>query len=130
MKTHYQALGINEDADDEVIVAAYKALAKKYHPDTYSGDKKFAEERIKEINVAYGVLSDKVKRKKYDEEIKSNNKSDEFDYEDSFDDSDASEGVLEEDWSILSEVYPEAKFCKEYLYRISPTLCFSFQIFI
>ena len=130
MKTHYQALGINEDADDEVIVAAYKALAKKYHPDTYAGDKKFAEERMKEINIAYGILSDKDKRKKYDEEIKSNNKSNEFDYEDSFDDSDASEGVLKEDWSILSEVYPEAEFCKEYLYRISPTLCFSFQIFI
>ena len=66
MKDYYNILGVNVNSPDEVIKAAYKALAKKYHPDIYQGDKFFAEQKMKEINEAYDILSDKAKRKAYD----------------------------------------------------------------
>jgi len=53
----YKILGITEYASTEQIKKAYKTLAKKYHPDIYRGDKKFAEEKMKQINEAYTLLS-------------------------------------------------------------------------
>ena len=59
---YYELLEISENASEEVIHMAYKALVKKYHPDVYAGDKSFAEEKMKAINEAYSVLSDLTKR--------------------------------------------------------------------
>ena len=64
-KDYYQILGVNKSAGDEEIKRAYRKLAMKYHPDK-NPNKKEAEERFKEINEAYAVLSDKEKRKQYD----------------------------------------------------------------
>lgn len=64
-KDYYQTLGVNKSAGDEEIKRAYRKLAMKYHPDK-NPNKKEAEERFKEINEAYAVLSDKEKRKQYD----------------------------------------------------------------
>jgi curved DNA-binding protein len=58
-------LGVNKNASDEEIKRAYRKLAMKYHPDK-NPNRKEAEERFKEINEAYAVLSDKEKRKQYD----------------------------------------------------------------
>lgn len=67
-KDYYATLGISKTATDEEIKKAYRGLAKKYHPDAYSGnDKAAAEEKFKEINEAYSVLSDKQKRAQYDQ---------------------------------------------------------------
>ncbi len=68
--TFYEILEVNENASKEVIHMAYKALCKKYHPDIFSGDTKYAEEQMKRINTAYDVLSDDVKRKEYDISLK------------------------------------------------------------
>lgn len=65
-KDYYDVLGINRNADDAEIKKAYRKLAKKYHPDSNSGSPG-AEERFKEITEAYNVLSDKEKRKLYDQ---------------------------------------------------------------
>ena len=48
--TYYEILEINENASQEVIHMAYKALCKKFHPDIYNGDKIYAEEQMKKIN--------------------------------------------------------------------------------
>ena len=64
--TYYEILQVTENASDEVIKMAYKALAKKYHPDTFEGNKAVAEEMMKKINQAYTILSDPIKRKEYD----------------------------------------------------------------
>lgn len=64
-KDYYQILGVNRDASIEEIKRAYRSLAVKYHPDKNPGDKE-AEERFKEINEAYHILSDPAKRAKYD----------------------------------------------------------------
>src|SRR6187401_765266 len=65
-KDYYAILGVPRDARDEDIRKAFRKLARQYHPDV-AKDKKTAEEKFKEINEANEVLSDPVKRKKYDE---------------------------------------------------------------
>jgi len=65
MKDYYQILGVNRDATLDEIKKAYRRLALKYHPDRNPGDKE-AEEKFKEINEAYAVLSDPEKRRQYD----------------------------------------------------------------
>ena len=64
-RDYYEVLGVNKSASGEEIKRAYRKLAMKYHPDR-NPNKKEAEERFKEINEAYAVLSDKEKRKQYD----------------------------------------------------------------
>ena len=63
-RDYYEALGIGRDASDEEIRKAYKRLAKKFHPDISS--EKNAEEKFKEIQEAYSVLSDPQKKQAYD----------------------------------------------------------------
>jgi len=62
---YYKTLGVNKNASAEEIKKAYRKLALKYHPDR-NKDKPEAEERFKQINEAYAVLSDKGKRAQYD----------------------------------------------------------------
>ena len=68
--TYYEILEVSESASKEVIHMAYKALAKKYHPDVFKGDYNFANSKMKQINEAYEVLSNPEKRKVYDDTIK------------------------------------------------------------
>lgn len=64
-KDYYMVLGVEKDATPEQIKKAYRKLAVKYHPDK-NPDNREAEEKFKEANEAYEVLSDPEKRKKYD----------------------------------------------------------------
>ena len=65
MADYYGVLGVPKNADEKEIRAAYRTLARKYHPDLNPGDEK-AEARFKRINEAYELLSDAEDRKKYD----------------------------------------------------------------
>ncbi len=65
-KDYYEILGVAKDASDKDIKNAYRKLAKKYHPDLNQGDEQ-ASEKLKEVNEAFEVLSDKDKRQKYDQ---------------------------------------------------------------
>ncbi len=64
-KDYYETLGISRDASDSDIKSAFRKQARKHHPDVNPGDAN-AEERFKDINEAYEVLSDAEKRKLYD----------------------------------------------------------------
>ena len=68
MKNLYQTLGINREASNEEIKKAYLKLAQKFHPDKNNGDD-FFEERFKEINDAYEVLSNSFKKVRYDKDF-------------------------------------------------------------
>jgi curved DNA-binding protein len=65
-RDYYQILGVSRDADEKEIKRAFRRLARQHHPDVNPGDAK-AEERFKELNEAYEVLSDPEKRSKYDQ---------------------------------------------------------------
>ena len=66
MKDYYMTLGVSEAASDDDIKKAFRKLAFQYHPDKNIGHEKAAEEKFKDINEAFGVLSDKTKRQQYD----------------------------------------------------------------
>lgn len=69
-KNYYEILEVDVKASKEIIEKAFKVLAKRYHPDTQSEDKKdWAEEKFKELNEAYEVLSNDESRKNYDIEL-------------------------------------------------------------
>lgn len=65
-RDYYEVLGVEKSADDAALKKAYRALAKKYHPDMNPGDAE-AEKKFKEASEAYAVLSDPEKRRQYDQ---------------------------------------------------------------
>ena len=81
MKDYYKILEINKNATDEEIKKAYRKLAKKWHPDKNLNNP-IAEEKFKEIQEAYDILSDKKKREKYDNPYNFSNENifSEFDF--------------------------------------------------
>jgi len=126
VKDYYRVLGVLDDAEDIIIRAAYKALAQRYHPDKWKGDPQEANKRMSDINEAYGILSDPIKRKKYDEEYFRNRPREES-AEDENDDE--SNFISEEDeaWKMALEFFPEIK--EEYieLSKISNILANTFR---
>lgn len=66
-KDYYKILGVNENAGPDEIKKAFRRLAFEHHPDRNPGRESEAAGRFKEINEAYGVLSDPVKRREYDD---------------------------------------------------------------
>ena len=65
-KDYYQVLGVAQNATKDQIKKAYRKLAMQYHPDRNPGKEKWANEKFKEINEAFGVLGDRDKKEQYD----------------------------------------------------------------
>ena len=65
-RDYYEVLGVDKSASEDEIKRAYKKMARKYHPDL-NPDNKEAEEKFKEVNEAYEVLSDANKKARYDQ---------------------------------------------------------------
>ena len=64
-RDYYEVLGVDKNATEDELKSAYRKKAKMWHPDLHPGDAE-AEKNFKEVNEAYGVLSDKEKRSRYD----------------------------------------------------------------
>jgi len=125
MKDYYSILHVLPSAEIDVIRAAYKALARKYHPDTFDGDKAYASKRMQEINDAFGVIGDPDKRKKYDAEREKENQEADF----SSNDNDV-DARLEEDWVVACKYCPEAKESFSHLSKLSRSLAFAFKSYL
>lgn len=68
LRNYYEILGVSRDANNEEIKKTFRRLARQYHPDVNPGNKE-AEEKFKDINEAYDVLSDDSKRTEYDQRL-------------------------------------------------------------
>lgn len=68
-KNYYEILGVDINASAEQIKQAYFKQIKKYHPDTFDGDKNYAEQITANLNIAYGILSDSEKKYEYDQKL-------------------------------------------------------------
>jgi curved DNA-binding protein CbpA len=125
MTNYYAILHVLPSAEIDVIKAAYKALARKYHPDTFNGDKAYAGRRMQEINDAFAVIGDPEKRMKYDAERKKANEEDEFSANGDVDDA-----QLEADWVVACKYCPEATESFNHLNKLSRSLAFAFKSYL
>ena len=130
---HYRVLGVMPGADEVVVRAAYKALAQRYHPDRFAGDPKEAHQRMAEINAAFAILGDPVKRAAYDAELRDEQTAEfassetEWQQDQAF--SDAMED-LDRRWGVACGVFPELENLKQELHRISSKLSFAFVMLV
>ncbi len=124
MNDHYATLYVLPSADHEVIKAAYRALAKRYHPDSYAGDKVFATQRMQDISAAFEVLGDPEKREAYDRERKKGSAGEEFT------DNGEEDTKFNEDWDLACKYFPEAQKSFDYLQKLSRSLAFSFASYL
>ena len=123
-KDYYRILGVLDDAEDIVIRAAYRALAQRYHPDKWQGDQAEATRRMAEINVAYAVLSDTVKRATYDSTRDKNQFRDEPP-----DAEDANESI-NKDWDLAVKYLPDLIRIERDLHAVSRELAFTFRLIL
>lgn len=132
MKDYYSILGVPNDADPELIKSVYRSLSKIYHPDQYVGDKKFAEEKFKDINEAYECLKDPKKRENYDKEFNkefSNNKYNDFKNADKKEDNNFN-ATVKKDWDVIIEFYEEIELERQHLSKIDKRIAMAFQVAI
>ena len=72
MQNYYEVLKVKKTASSAEIKKAYHVLASKYHPDKHPENQKYAEDMMKDINIAHEVLLDAESRRKYNESLESN----------------------------------------------------------
>lgn len=131
-KNLYAVLGVLPTAEDIVIRSAYRALAQRYHPDRYSGPKAEAEIRMRELNEAFAVLSDPLKRSQYDERLSGEGNRGyeaeaEFSGAASLDEAIASR---DGDWAIACRFYADLVSLHARLRQINLTLASMFKAYM
>src|SRR3974390_647080 len=127
-KNYYDVLGVLPTAEPIVIRAAYRALAMKYHPDKWTGDKATAERRMREINEAYEVLSNEQSRARYNS-VRRKKEAEDYDVDndatnDAFGDA---EQEHRSDWQVAVDYYPDLETIYAELKRTSTKLAFAFR---
>ncbi len=124
----YQILGVLPDAEQIVVTAAYRALASRYHPDRWSGDKTEATRRMSEINAAYDVLGNPEKRANYDK-TRSSRTSDFGDNSEQVDAAfDSAMQELEARWQTAVSLMPDLQNLRDRLKKTADRLAFAFVI--
>ena len=125
---HYQTLGVMPGAEQIVITAAFRALASRYHPDRWKGDKDEATRMMSNINVAYSVLGDAEKRKAYDASRANNRSSFNTQTDDADDAFDEAVHDYDSKWDIACSVYPDLLNLRARLSKASSALAFNFVV--
>ena len=128
MKDYYATLGVVPSAEDVVIRAAWKALAQRYHPDRFTENVAEANARMAEINEAYNVLADPVRRQAYDKSREGKERDfGEWIHEEEADQATNSADPLAKDWAIAVGFYPDLVDINNLLSKISHLLAFSYR---
>ena len=129
-KNYYAVLGLDSSASIEVIKAVYRVLAKKYHPDTYSGNKDKGEKIFKKINEAYQVLSNPSKKEEYDKSREDTHKNandyEASDYNDENQSDDFYDSEDKKKWEVACDIYPEIKDYRAMLRKININLSIAY----
>jgi curved DNA-binding protein CbpA len=120
-KNYYAILGVLPSAELVVIRAAFRALALRYHPDTWTGDKATAERRMRDLNEAYEVLSNADSRREYDLKRRKG-AFEEYDSDDPI--YDAGSGS---DWAVAVNYFPDLATLEAKLRTTSFRLAFAFR---
>jgi hypothetical protein len=113
MSDYYEVLGVPRDASQELLLAAYKALVKAFHPDVFHSDQDYAESRLKAVNAAYEALGDPTKRRQYDDKMRTRSGS--------------SKSENPERWARVCEFFPNVATLDGELSTISEELSLSFR---
>ena len=129
-KDYYSVLGILPGAEQVVVIAAYRALASRYHPDRWQGDIAEATSRMAEINVAYSVIGDVEKRRAHDASRKSTHSS--FDPKDDEKEQafDAALDQMESRWQLAVGIFPDLVDIRKRLAKTAHRLAFAFVTLI
>ncbi|MBF0290386.1 MAG: DnaJ domain-containing protein [SAR324 cluster bacterium] len=128
-KDYYAVLGLLPSAEEIVITATYRALAKRYHPDHFDGPKELGETKMKDLNEAYAVLSNPSEKKKYDE-ARIRDSGIDSDFFENQHDKPPSFDPLEENWNTALTYYPHLNHLESELAKISWKLAYSFRIIV
>ena len=129
-KDHYACLGVMPNAEQIVITAAYRALARQYHPDLWKGDPEIANRRMAEINVAYGVIGDPDQRQRYDktrDATHSTFSNDTDEMEHAFD---QAMSELEGRWQTACKIFSDLVEIRKHLAKTAHRLAFAFVTLI
>lgn len=109
MKDYYELLEVSKNASDDTIKKVFRMLIKKNHPDLFEGKEKTkAEEKVKQLNEAYAILSNKEKRAKYNEELEQNSSNT----------NEAIDTLIKENEYLKSVIEEKNRLIKEYLEEI------------
>ena len=124
----YQTLGVMPDAEQVVITAAYRALASRYHPDRWAGDKAEATRRMSEINAAYDAVGSPEKRANYDR-LKGTSTSTFGENSEQVDAAfDEAMSNLEARWRTAVSLMPDLQNIRDHLAKTAHRLAFAFVV--
>jgi DnaJ-domain-containing protein 1 len=118
---HYATLGLCQTADSVVIKAAYRALAKIYHPDRCDGSAEGANRKMAAINDAYAILGDPESRAEYDASYQGDTRS----QEGAQAERDQANGLS--DWEVAAKYFPELVWLCDGLRLVEPSLAHALQ---
>jgi len=127
---HYACLGVMPNAEQIVITAAYRALARQYHPDLWKGDPAIANRRMAEINVAYGVIGDPDQRQRYDKTRDASHSTFSNDTDDMEQAFDQAMSDLEGRWQTACKIFPDLVQIRKHLAKTAHRLAFAFVTLI
>lgn len=129
-KDYYATLGVLPSVEQAVIRAAYKVLAQRYHPDKSSTSTDSANKKMAELNEAYSILSDEIKRKEYDKARGNKTQSSDSYFNESGGDDPVGEDPLKRDWEIAVCYFPDLIDIEKELSKISWRISSSFRAYL
>jgi curved DNA-binding protein CbpA len=127
---YYAILGVLPSAEDVVIRAAYRALANRYHPDKFEGSADEATRRMQEVNAAYAILSDPIKRSEYDKARGAGSQDGDPYFGGGSDGTPPHYDPLEAEWAVAVKYYPDLVELESRLARIAWRLGYSYRAFM